>query len=157
MARFFLNLGDMCSSRANPGPSVDRHTGGRGRRSGVTSRRLRNTTRTAPLEKPAPHTVKADVPHFSWPIWPPTSGGGRAGVDGCWDVQEVKDLVLQWGQFGFEDLHDLVVADEEMTFDVSEYFQHAWRAGGGAVAQLGVEGEAGDLFVAYRGAESRVR
>jgi site-specific DNA-methyltransferase (cytosine-N4-specific) len=44
----WLNLGDSYSSRANTGPSVDRHAG-RGHRQGVTAARV-NTTATAPIK-----------------------------------------------------------------------------------------------------------
>ena len=87
--------------------------------------------------------TQADVPRFSASIWPPVH---RASVE--------LNLLLQRGELGLEDLHDLVDVvgiDELVALDVVEDLQDARCAGSGAVAQLGVERDPGEAFGGHRG------
>ena len=65
--------------------------------------------------------------------------------------------MLLWGQFGFEGLYDLVVVDEVVAVDVAEDLQDAFGAGGGAIAELGVEGDTGGGLGSSSRCGSRVR
>lgn len=57
--------------------------------------------------------IPADVPHFSKPISPPPTGRRSwAGVAGGGDIEQLEDLALEGGEFGFEALDELSVLVE---------------------------------------------
>lgn len=68
------------------------------------------------------------APHF---------GSRVRGVDGRGDVEEVEDLVLERGQFWFEDLDDLVAGVELVALEAVEDLQDAGALGAGQLPSSG--------------------
>lgn len=65
-------------------------------------------------------------------------------------MQEVEDLLVQRGEGRLEGLHDRFAANEVVALDPAEELEDPRGARGGAVAELGVEGDAGEGLGLHR-------